>query len=190
MKTLLKLILPLTLTLFIGSNTVNAQEKNTFSESEFYAYHTKSKLKKLEIKKKDLLSKIKKGDKKAEAQMTNLSKEEGIYTNNIALSEKVNNIAKKVCKIKPMPPCPDKKCGIGAIQNIVVSNNVTIFKSAIYNKSNKKIGYIAKKPSLSLTKSKLNLYKIIYTDKTAIPSILEITRKNSLGETETYKVLL
>jgi len=156
-------------------------DKDAILESDLFAFYNRTELRKLSKEKKALLSKIKNGNKSAEAKMRLLGLKENKLNTNLTAATSFSNRIKKVKKIGPIGPCPPKdegKCLIDVLKRLLISDRINL-NVKVLDQNKGVIGYLEKKPSYSNTKLGLNGYKLILTKKHVGNVFLDITRIES-----------
>lgn len=165
-------------------------DNDAILESDLFAFYNKNELRKLTKEKKALLSKIKKGNKSAEAKMHLIGLKENKLNANLAQATTFSNQIKKVGKIKPIPPCPPKdngKCLIDVLRQLLVSDKIKM-KIKILDTNKKPIGYLEEKPSYTNTKLGLKGYNFVLTQKYSGNVYLDISRTESGGLNKRYTI--
>jgi len=169
-------------------------DKKAILESDLFAFYNRTELLKLDTKKKNLRKRMTQGDKNAEVQLNKLGAKKSIVQINLneAISSSINTLRYyQVFKDFPKPPCPpEKECAIGALKELVVTNNINSIQATVYNKDGKKVGYLEKKPFLIDKKNGLKVYKFSMLKEYSGPIILKVKRMSKGNIIENYQIEL
>jgi hypothetical protein len=180
---------------FTGRAQLNSSKdvgKGTLVESDMFTQSKKSELQKVQKDKKVLFGKIKKGDKKAEQSLKQLTKKESELKKDLEANLGHNELAFKTFKVIPRPPCPPKsngKCALDRIKNLVVADNIKSIIAIIVDENGKKVGQLNSKPFL--TKNGLKVFAFDMINKNISGTVtVKITRIDNNNKKSSYPITI
>ena len=172
--------------LLAQKNITSLDSKSVYLESDIFKEAKKQELQKISLKQNNLLKEVKKGDKKAALEIENLAKrEKKIQSQLSSLNNIDTEFINKILKIKPIPVCPTRRCGIDYFSNII--SNQKNLQLAIFNSNKQKIASVSK-PELIDEKNKLYAYKLKIPIKHKGVIFIRGTKKDLSGAIGKYEL--
>ncbi len=167
-------------------------DKDAILESDLFVLNSKAELVKIKKEKKALFSKIKNGNKRAEAKMSLLSLKEKNIKEGIKIDESYIRVARENFEIfipKPLPPCPPiLECGNGTLRDVLITKNIADLQIVVYDRRKNIIGYLEKKPYFIDKKREFRAHRFKITQKYSGFVLIKIKRINKKGAVENYQL--
>lgn len=180
----------------VKKNTLKPQQKRNavvFNEADMFQMYYSKETKDIQLKKKALLKKIRRGNKKAERDLKELKIEESTLNARNKKALKFSKLNEQIYfKIGPMPPCPrPRDCGnewLRDLETIIVPSTVKNFNMEAVNQRGQTIGLVKRKPTMFNKDIGFKTYQFRWKLKPKGPITFKIRQLLNNNIKESYNV--
>ncbi|MFP2997074.1 hypothetical protein ABN763_14250 [Spongiivirga sp. MCCC 1A20706] len=171
------------------------QKRNAvvFNEADMFQMYYSKETKDIQLKKKMILKKIKKGDKKAERDLKELKTTESKLNARNKKALKFARLNEQIYfEIGPIPPCPTpNECGnewLPKLDAVIVQSLVRSISIEAVNKQGKTIGVLDKKPNFLNKKIGFKTFRFKWKSRPKGPITFKIKKVLTNNLKESYEV--
>ncbi len=175
----------------LQSHKLQSQEEVYILELDLFNAAKQQELNALIAEREVLFAKVKTGDKEAEMALQEISGRIKQLENNLqetlAQSNQYHN--DWTMRIRPLPPCPVNKCGIGQDNSLLVANNIKELRATILDKNKNTIGILESQSHFTDAKTGLRAHRFKMSSSYKGLVTIQVERITTNGLKEQYHVL-